>query len=67
LDDGQSFLDFGLVHAGAVSPEKKFSHIGGYRILSLELADKVFADDVSLECLGGDLVQCVKLHISFLQ
>ena len=67
LDDGESLLDFSLVHAGAISPEKKLGHIRGHRILPLELANKVLANEVSLECLCSDLIQCVELHVSFLQ
>ena len=65
MHDGEPLLDFRLVHAGAIAPEKKFSHIGGHWILPFELAHKVFAHEVSLECLGSDVVQCIELHISY--
>jgi hypothetical protein len=62
LHDVQTLLDLRLVGAGAVAPEQKLAHIGRHRILALEPAYQVLADDEAVEGLGGELVECVELH-----
>lgn len=62
LDDLQALLDLALVGAGAIAPEQELADVGGHRILALETAHQILADDEAVECLGGDLVECVELH-----
>ena len=67
MNDGQPFLNLGFINAGAISAKKKFSYIGWYRILPFKLPNKIFADEVPLERLSGDLVQSIELHFNFPQ
>jgi hypothetical protein len=52
-----------LVGAGAVAPEQELADVGRHRILALEAAHQVLADDEAVEGPGGDLVERVELHV----
>ena len=62
LDDLQALGDLLLVGAGAVAAEQELADVGRHRVLALELAGEVLADDEARERLGGDPVEAVELH-----
>ena len=62
LHDLQTLLNLRLIGAGAVAPEQELAHIGRHRILALEPAHQVLADEEAVEGLGGKFVECVELH-----
>jgi hypothetical protein len=62
LDDGQSFLDLGLVDARAVAPEQELHDVGRHRILSRVPPHEILADQISGKRVRCHAVQMIHLN-----
>lgn len=67
LHNGEPLLNLRLLDARAVASEQKFRHVVRDRILALESAHQVLADQVPIEGRRSDAVQRIEFHVRFLQ